>query len=185
MKYIMILVCLFIFAGCSNQQDQGTIKTYNGEVIREDPRTSIVVNGKEYGMRGKVGDFTISDTDFVAGKKQTYTFYIWFGNKEVDKQSLNQNKVSEWNQLAGKEKDEAIGKKVNFTAIEGETLTKQNISNGVIQPLNEKEEEEFPLGTTVAKVVTTASLPSKGVWRLEGDMDGQNIGNVTITVKEN
>lgn len=62
-----------------------------------------------------------------------------------------------------------------------ETFEKQNIATGIIEPLSE-EEERFPLGTTAAKVVTTMTIPSNGVWKLEGSIDGQSIGNVTVKV---
>lgn len=181
MRYIGVILFLFMLVGCSEQQNLGTIRAYNGEVIREDPTDTIVMADKEYPMRGEVGDFTVFDADFIAGKAQTYTFYIWFGNKNVDKQLLHQDEIVEWNQSANEEKQNALGKQIKFTAIESETFEKQNIATGIIEPLSE-EEERFPLGTTAAKVVTTMTIPSNGVWKLEGSIDGQSIGDVTVKV---
>lgn len=181
MKYIGLILFFFMLVGCSEQQSLGTIKAYNGEVIREDPTDTIVMTGKEYPMRGKIGDFTIFDADFIAGKEQTHTFYIWFGNKNINKQLLQQDEIVEWNESASDEKQKALGKQINFTAIESETFEKQNIGTGIIEPLSE-EKENFPLETTAAKVVTTISIPSQGVWKIEGSIDGQSIGDVTVKV---
>jgi hypothetical protein len=153
-KGILLLCFIMMFTSCVNKKDKEWTES---RMFKKYDHYTLI--GKK-GSLGFTYDDSTTDSRFYPNKVRKYTWHFWNSPNE-EKKLMPGNKVK----ILGTSEDS----KDNINVFEGAINT--------IDTIETSAESE-----SVAKVPSTMSLPSKGIWRLDAYIDGNLFGSVYVTV---